>query len=244
MQSIHLDLKDFPTLLAAFTSKAHGNLAFHVEDDPLDVARNHAQLAKDLGYTKEKLVFMKQIHSNRVHLVTSHDSFETPPISDALITNKKNIPLMVMMADCSGVLFYDPVAEAIGVAHAGRAGAFFNIVKNVIEKMQAEFGSKPQDIYVWVSASIGSCCYEVGEEIVQEALALDLDYAIHTKERCHFLDINAILRKQLLSQGIIEQKIDFTDICTACNTSTHYSYRAEGLTGRFAGVIMLRKSRT
>jgi polyphenol oxidase len=238
------NMKDFSNLLATFTSKANGNLAFHVEDDPLYVEENHAKLAKDLGYTKEKLVFMKQIHSNDVHRVTSDDNFHTPPTSDALVTNKKNIPLMVMMADCSGLLFYDPVHEVIAAAHAGRAGAFSHIVTNVLEKMHEEFGCEPKDICVWVSASIGSCCYEVGEEIAKEALSLDLAYAIDTKENRYYLDVNAILQKQLLAQGIQTSKLSFANICTACNTDTYYSYRAEGLTGRFAGVIMLRESRT
>ena len=244
MQLFSPDLEGFPNLLATFTSKAHGNLAFHVEDDPLNVERNHERLAKRLDYDKNKLLYMKQVHSNDVHLVTAKDTFYTPPTSDALITKLKNTPLMVMMADCSGLLFYDPVREVIAVAHAGRAGAFLNIVKNVIEKMDKEFGSKSEDIYVWVSASIGVCCYEVGAEIAKETSSLGLDYAIDKKEDRYSLDVNAILRKQLLAQGILEQKLHFTNICTACNTQEYYSYRAEGLTGRFAGVIMLRESRT
>ncbi len=236
--------KEFSNLLATFTSKDDGNLAFHVEDNPLDVEHNHERLAKHLGYDKNRLVYMKQVHSNDVHLVTSKDTFYTPSTSDALITNLKNTPLMVMMADCSGLLFYDRVCEVIAVAHAGRAGAFLNIAKNVVEKMHTEFGSKPEDIYVWVSASIGTCCYEVGEEIAKEASYLGLDYAMDKKEGRYYLDVNAILHKQLLSVGILEQKLHFCDICTACNTQEYYSYRAEGLTGRFAGVIMLRESRT
>ena len=236
--------KEFPNLLATFTSKAHGNLAFHVEDDPLDVEENHTKLSKHLSYEKERLVYMKQVHSNNVHLVSAYDNFHTPPTSDALITNSKNTPLMVMMADCSGLLFYDPVREVIGVAHAGRAGAFSNIVKNVLKKMYTEFDSKPQDIYVWVSASIGVCCYEVGEEIAKEASLLGFDYAIQAKVGRYYLDVNAILHQQLLAQGIQKSKLHFANICTACNTNTYYSYRAEGLTGRFAGLIMLRESRT
>ncbi|MCD6258726.1 MAG: peptidoglycan editing factor PgeF [Helicobacteraceae bacterium] len=244
MQLFSPDNKEFSNLLTTFTSKADGNLAFHVKDNPLDVERNHEQLSKRLGYEKEKLVYMQQVHSNDVHLVTAHDTFHTPPTSDALVTNLKNTPLMVMMADCSGLLFYDPVHEVIAIAHAGRAGAFSNIVKNVIEKMHTEFGSKPEDILVWVSASIGVCCYEVGEEIAKEASSLGLDYAMDKKEDSYYLDINAILLKQLLAQGISEQKLHFATICTACNTQEYYSYRVEGLTGRFAGVIMLRESRT
>lgn len=240
MQSFKPNMKDFSNLLATFTSKADGNLAFHVQDNPLDVEHNHEKLAKGLTYEKERLVYMNQVHSNDVHLITSNDNFKTPPTSDALVTNRKNTPLMVMMADCSGLFFYDPAHEVIAVAHAGRAGAFCNISKNVIEKMHTEFGSQPQDIYVWVSASIGVCCYEVGEEIADEASFLGLDYSIHKKEDRYYLDVNAILQKQLLAQGIQTSKLSFTNICTSCHTQEYYSYRAEGMTGRFAGVLMLR----
>jgi len=232
-------LGSFPELLQAFTTKVSGNLAFHVGDNEMNVQRNHELLAKELGYEKNSLLHMKQIHSDIVQIVKDED-FDTPPICDALVTNKTNTPLMVMVADCSPVLFYDHEQKVIAVAHAGRQGAFKNIVRNVIKKMRTEFGSDPKDIYVSVGASISVCCYEVGEEIYSEAKALGLEYAMQKRDGSFYLDVNAILKAQLKDSGIKEENIELSQHCTCCKTDSYYSYRAEAKTGRFAGVLMLK----
>ncbi len=233
-------LGSFPELLHAFTTKQSGNLAFHVEDDEMRVQKNHELLAKELGYEKNSLVHMKQIHSDIVHIVTNED-FKTPPICDALMTNKPNTPLMVMVADCSPVLFYDDKKKVIAAAHAGRQGAFKNIVKNVVEKMKIEFGSDPKDIRVSVGASIGNCCYEVGAEIYDEAKILGLEYAIEKKYDSFYLDVSKILNAQLISCGIKRENIEFCNECSCCNTDKYFSYRAEGSTGRFSGILMIKE---
>ena len=229
----------FTNLTHAFTTKESGNLAFHVGDEKSSVEKNHENLAKILNYEKRTLVHMKQIHSDMVVIADKY-SFENPPTCDALITNKQNTPLMVMVADCSAVLFYDDKQKVIAAAHAGRAGAFKNIVKVVIEKMSREFGSNPKDVLVSIGASIGVCCYEVGSEIYDEAKALHLEYAMQKRDESFYLDVNKILKNQLLSCGVDEQNIEILDKCTSCNTHSFFSYRAEKETGRFAGVLMLR----
>lgn len=231
-------LTPFTNLIHAFTTKESGNLAFHVGDNALMVEKNHEDLAKALNYKKRTLVHMKQIHSDIV-LIADEYSFENPPTCDALITNKQNTPLMVMVADCSAVLFYDDTQKAIAAAHAGRAGAFKNILKAVLEKMNKEFGSEPKDIYVSIGASIGVCCYEVGGEIFEEARALGLEYAMQKRGESFYLDVNKILKNQLLSCGVYEENIEILNECTSCNTHSYFSYRAEKETGRFAGILVL-----
>lgn len=126
-------LNNFSNLTHTFTTKDGGvskkpysslNLAFHVQDNSANVITNHEKLASNLNYNKRTLVHMKQIHSDIVHIVSDDNNFDNPPTCDALITDKKNIPLMVMVADCSPILFYDKTKEVIAVAHAGRQGTF------------------------------------------------------------------------------------------------------------------------
>ena len=100
-------LKKFPELTYAFTTKQTGNLAFHVNDNPVILLKNHKNLASELNYDLKTLVHMKQIHSNVVKIVDKSDNFANPPTCDALITDRLHTPLMVMVADCSPVLFYD-----------------------------------------------------------------------------------------------------------------------------------------
>lgn len=221
-----------------FTTKDDGNIAFHVDDDRNNVLANHEVLARSHHYDLSKLVHMKQIHSNIVHVVDENDNFENPPTCDALITDQKNIPLMVMVADCSPIVFYDPKKKVIAVAHSGREGTFKNITKNVIEKFVSLYGSSLKDIEVVVGPAIGKCCYEVGVEIANEAKKLNLEFAVTQKEDQYFLDIPSILKHQFEELGLTNYQI--SKECTCCNTDKYYSYRSEGKTGRFCAVVELR----
>ena len=227
----------------AFSSRVGGvsnppyntlNLAYHVGDKPADVMHNHKILANEVGYDLKKLVFMNQIHSDKV-VVIDEESFSVPSC-DALVTDLPNTPLMVMSADCAPVLLHDEVAGIIAAVHAGRAGAFGNIVKNVIETMRERFGCEPADIQAAVGPRICAACYEVSQKEIDEARALD--YAFACKEGRH-LDIDAILEYQLLKCGVLEEHIDFLPQCTQCESDRFFSYRADGVTGRNASVIVL-----
>jgi len=221
-----------------FTTKKEGNLAFHVEDEEKRVLLNHTKLASLMNYKRETLVHMKQIHSNDVKVITKNDNFQNPPTCDALITDKRQIPLMVMVADCSPILFYDSKKDVIAVAHAGRAGAFNNIVKNVLQTFKDEYDSAMNDIYVSVGTSIGECCYEVGEEIYKEAKSLGLEYSISYRENSYYLNVSKILHQQLIDAKIKESNIEFSKECSSCHEK-YFSYRGEGKTGRFSAVIYL-----
>ena len=233
-------LQNFSNITYCFTTKKSGNLAFHVDDNIQNVLINHKHLALKLNFKPSKLVYMKQIHSNCVHQVTHKDNFKNPPTCDALITNIVGTPLMVMVADCSPLLFYDDKQKVIAVAHSGRAGTFQNIIQETLHSFTHNFGSRVEDIVVNVGASICQNCYEVGEEIYQEAVQLNLEYAIKQVKKKYYLDIRAILKKQLLNAGVV--KFEISDECNCCLNEKYFSYRGERKTGRYAGVIELLPS--
>lgn len=240
-------LSQFTEITHAFTTKDGGvsknnysslNLAFHVGDKEDDVLKNHSILSKSLSYERRTLVHMDQIHSDIVYQVDRSDNFDTRPTCDALITNERNKPLMVMVADCSPILFYDNVQKVIAVAHAGRAGAFLNIVQKTLDSFIKNYHSNPENIYVSVGANISTSNYEVNKAIFDEAKALDLEFAVEVKEDRYFLDIRKILYKQLLEGNVKKENIEISQECSFLETE-YFSYRANGITGRFAGVITL-----
>jgi len=222
-----------------FTSKFDGNLAFHVHDDKKNVINNHKKLSKKYNYNYTKLIHMKQIHSDIVHIVDAKDNFSNPPECDALLTNKKNIPLMVMVADCTPIILRDEINGVIGVVHAGRQGAFKNILKETIQKMSNTFKCETKNIKVDIGASICQKCYEVGSEIYKEAKNLNLSYSILKKEGSFYLDVNKILLNQLKDLNIKIENINIINECNACHNNKYYSYRVEGKTGRFSGIVEL-----
>ena len=233
-------LQPYPKLVHAFTDKSCGNLAFHVNDDLKNVITNHRKLAEVLTYDLDTLVHMKQIHSDIVHIVYSQDKFNNPPTCDALITDKLNTPLMVMVADCSPILFFDPIKRVVAVAHAGREGTFTNIVQNVINIFSNNYRSNTKDIIVSIGPSILECCYEVGDEIYEIAKKLNYSYAMQQKNNKYHLNISTILLNQLLDAGIKRENIEISKECTKCLNHKYYSYRADRNCGRFAGIIYLQ----
>jgi hypothetical protein len=184
---------------------------------------------------------MRQIHSDIVYAVNSTMSFDSPPQCDALITNHLNVPLMVMSADCTPILIYDPINHAIAAVHAGRSGALKEILPKTLYAMQHHFGTSLDDIQIVFGPSIHGCCYEINDEIAKQVHEKGYkDALLHQKEKV-FLDVNTILYLQLHTMGVSSHRIESASQCTACHSQEFFSYRAQNQnTGRIAGVIILR----
>lgn len=241
-------LSTFADISACFTTRHGGvsktpyrgaNLAFHVGDDPNSVLENHDVLARQLGYDRQSLIHMRQIHSDRITIIDKTYNFDTPPECDALITDQPNIPLMVMSADCTPILLYDPVHKVIGAVHAGRAGALNEIVPKTIQTMMKNFGSSPNEIHAVLGPCIRGCCYEINSAIAEETVSKGYPEALRYENEKIFLDVNTILIEQLNRLGV--KSIEVIDACTSCQNELYFSYRADQQhTGRIAGVIILR----
>ena len=214
------------------------NLALHVGDNLKDVLENRIRVSEKYDFSIKNLIFMDQVHGDKVIMI-EHAMDNRMANYDALITNERKIPLMVMVADCIPILFYDPVKKAIGVAHAGRNGTFLRIAQKTITKMQEAYGSDVKDIMIALGPSIQSCCYAVGKDLADIATKNFGEGFIMKKEEEYFLNLQALNHRQLLDMGIQEEHIEISSTCTACDTN-YFSYRREGETGRFAGFIMLR----
>ena len=211
------------------------NLALHVGDNPINVLENRELISQKHDFILENLIYMDQTHSSNI--VTITDSLQNKiPNCDGIITNVKNIPLMVMVADCIPLLFFDSVKNVIAVSHAGRNGTFKHIAKKTVLKMKNDFSSNPSDILVGIGPSIHSCCYEVGSDIAKITTENFGDKYI---EKNNFLDLQALNLDQLMEAGIKKENIETSSICTSCNND-YFSYRRDGTTGRFAGFMMIR----
>lgn len=243
-------LSSYPTITACFTTRHGGsstipytsaNLAFHVGDNSDHVVANHDTLAQTLNYNRHALVHMRQIHSDRIIIVHEELTFDTPPECDALITNRLNTPLMVMSADCTPILIYDPIRHVAAAVHAGRAGAFNEILPKTIQTMKEQFGCDCENLRVVLGPSIHGCCYEINQKIAKETEEQGYFSALKRIEERVFLEVNTILLKQLEVLGIISEHIEVSNHCTSCSHEEYFSYRADlQQTGRIAGVIILR----
>lgn len=242
-------LSSFSDVTACFTTRHGGvskppytsaNLAFHVGDDPSDVLENHNRLAQIIGFERNTLIHMRQIHSDHIVVVDETLDFNSPPECDALITDQQDTPLMVMSADCTPILLYDPIGRVIGAVHAGRAGALSAILPKTIERMAQTYGTRIQNVRISMGPSIHGCCYEINPQIATEVEAKGYKEALREEKEKLFLDVNTVLLQQLHTMGISPHHIEVINECTACESNTYFSYRADRQhTGRIAGVIVL-----
>ncbi len=194
------------------------NLALHVGDNIKDVIENRIKLAQKYSFSIQNLIYMDQIHSDYVANITN-PAINRISNCDAIVTNKRKIPLMVMVADCIGLLLFDPIKKVIATVHAGREGILKNIALKTVLNMQKNYNSNPNSLIAITTPSIGVCCYEIASGVN--------------------LDLKSTLKEQLLKSGLKDDNIKISPICTCCD-ERYFSYRREKITGRFALIAMLK----
>lgn len=225
---------------ALFTGRAGGvstgehaglNLARHVGDAHSSVERNRALLAEEIG---APVVFVDQVHSAEVHVLPA--TGEVPlRTADAMVTDRRDVALAIMVADCLPVLLSDPAAGVIGVAHAGRKGLLGGVLQATIEAM-TERGARAEQLEASIGPSICGDCYEVPADMQAEAVAqLPATYAT-TLRGTPSLDLRAGAVQVLERAGLPSAAIDAEHPCTLEN-ERFFSYRRAARTGRFAGVL-------
>ncbi len=163
------------------------------------------------GFPMIDAVHGEQTHSNRAQAVYTPLGIRVPEV-DALVTSVPRLPLVVRVADCGPVYFYDPVERVIAVAHSGRRGTEGNIVQATLGCMRDTYECRAANVIVQLGPCIRPPHYEV--------------------------DFAAEIGRQARAAGV--GAFHDCGICTASNLDRYYSYRAEkGKTGRMWAVLML-----
>lgn len=239
----------FPGLTQAVFSRQGGlskapwsslNLGGTVGDEPEHVKGNLDLLLGSLEYKSEKLVQVKQIHSAAV--VRAENPMDGQRQGDAIITNQPGLLMLMRFADCVPILFYDPVKQAAGIAHAGWQGTVKQVSFHAARALEREFGSKPSDILAGIGPSIGPDHYYIQDDVIKQVETVfpdHLDELLMIGSDGVKLDLWNANKISLQRAGV--ENIEISGICTGCNTKDWFSHRAErGITGRFGAVIGLR----
>lgn len=218
------------------------NLGGTVGDELAAVRENHRRMYAALELDESRACTVWQVHSADtvvVHHPVQHRRWLAR--ADGMVTNRPGVPLTMRFADCTPILLYDPVQQAIGIAHAGWRGTVTGAGVSAVDAMVAAFGTHPADIQAGIGPSIGPDRYQVGEEVVTAVK----NYFGHTDglikradDGSAYLNLWTANRLALERAGITQ--IEVAGLCTATRTDEFYSHRAEhGRTGRFGAVIAL-----
>lgn len=215
------------------------NLADHVGDDAAAVASNRARLAELIGVPADRMVYMEQIHSPNVTVVTEETLAELGgdpvEVTDALVTTVPGVALVVLTADCVPVLLSDEEAGVVAAVHAGRMGARNGIVARTVEQMVA-LGAVPARIHALLGAAAAGEDYEVPAHMAEDVEKHLPGSRTTTPQGTPALDIRAGVTRQLLGAGV--RSVD-ADPRSTVSEDSFFSYRREGRTGRQASVVWM-----
>lgn len=206
------------------------NLAGHVGDDAGAVAANRARLSAALSLPAEPL-WLTQVHGTGV---ARFGAGGTAPTADAAVTAAPGQVCVVMVADCLPVIFATRDGAAVGAAHAGWRGLAAGVLERTLEALQRPAG----DVLAWLGPCIGPQAFEVGEDVRQ--VFVDADPAVerrfvpNPRERW-WADLAGLARDRLAAAGVTE--IHGGGGCTYEDPSRFFSYRRDGVTGRFAALV-------
>jgi YfiH family protein len=220
-----------------FTSRVGGvssapyesfNLASHVGDDLNKVLENRTILAQRFGMNLEKIFFMNQVHGRDVAVIDEKSRSSELPTVDALFTIRKDVSLVVLIADCIPLLLHSD--RAVAAVHVGREGLVKGIFEATLELFESH-GITSSEMRAELGPSICGQCYEVGGSMYDDVTKQIP--ATASTDSC--LNIEAGLVSLLEEKGIAWSSLGE---CTAHN-DFYFSYRRDGVTGRQAGVITL-----
>lgn len=220
------------------------NMALHVGDAPQKVLQNRQKAAAAMGFDLTRTATCAQVHGTVLAKVTEAEAGRgalelatTIPGTDGLLTDCKDLSLMLFYADCTPVLLVDTESSAIAVLHAGWRGSVGRIAQKGVQAMHDWYGTRPEAIVAGIGPSIGPCCYEVDDKVRDQAKGFEACFAPHG-EGHYLLDLWELNRRQLVEAGVKPENISVAEVCTCCHNDDYFSYRREkGKTGRLAAVL-------
>jgi len=201
-----------PGIAHGFTLRVPGIEFSHDKQEALarlDSVNQEIQRAN--GLDRMPFVTAEQVHGNKIGVLNlAPESDKCFAGCDGVITNQSDTCLGIYVADCCAVYLVDPVREAIGLVHSGKKGTELGIVQIAIRTMAERFGSRASDLVVQLSPCIRPPHYEI-------------DFAAEILRQCRQLGVASV---------------HDCNVCTACNLTRYYSYRAEkGRTGRMLAFL-------
>ena len=245
----------FSTRIGGVSLNSHTsalNLAFNRGDDREVVIENLKRFGNAVGFEAEKVISLPQIHSASVIEVdksmAGEGYFKAPHTScDGYVTSERGIVLGVKTADCVPIILEAENENggiiAVSAIHAGWRGTVAGIAAEGVKKLVGK-GADPKKIRAAIGPAIGSCCFEVGQEVVDEMNARNqtspVEMSTFSKEGRLYADLKSINREFLVSCGVNPKNIDICEDCTFCLEDKYYSHRRmKGVRGTMLSVVFM-----
>ncbi len=216
------------------------NTSYRVGDDPKIVSQNVCDLKLAAGIHDGRIVTMRQVHGDDIVEVKDKKLKEAGE-ADGMITAEQDIFLAVLTADCVPMLFVAPKQRLAAAVHAGWRGTLAGIAEKTVRLFQTERGIEPADLEVALGPSIGSCCYEVKDDVagpLMKRWGKLTTPSVFVREGKSYIDLRRLNRDILRAAGVPGSQLFQVGPCTRCAAEEFFSYRrAGGETGRQMSLV-------
>ena len=158
------ELKNLNDIIHLFTKKPYNFSKITSTEE--NIKKEYEKIEKEVNFNFLAIKKPIQTHTNIVKVLTKENLNDDFQDVDGLITDLKGVALVTSLADCQGILLYDPIKKIIGNIHSGWKGTLNKIIVNAIKLMEENFGCDPKNIEAYICPSILKCCFEVDKEVV------------------------------------------------------------------------------
>lgn len=229
-------LNQFPEIVHGCVGKKYGPIGFIPEQHKL-IVKNRENLAQACMFPLDSMRILRQVHGTQILRVThpvptqaTTTDTQILPAADAMVSNTCGITLIIRTADCVPILLYDPKEKAVGAVHAGWKGTLHNVVGKTISEMRKAFNIDPTSLNVVMGPAICSRHYDIttcddGRYDLFNERFPNSKVVYSNKERL-FLDLFESNKILCLEQGIQQNHIEQSIICTFEESGQWASYRA------------------
>ncbi|HET6746978.1 MAG TPA: laccase domain-containing protein [Candidatus Saccharimonadales bacterium] len=169
-------------VIAAVSSRSDGNLKFGLGDDSETLKNRTAFLSKigiDISQTSLVGITYDTDDFTKYRIADVRDKSigmleaDMSEYVDALVVRDTRHALFLPLADCAGVILYDPNNRALMVSHLGRHSVEQEGAKKSVAYLEAHCNSDPGELLVWISPSVGNATYPLhtfGGKSLQEVI--------------------------------------------------------------------------
>ena len=221
------------------------NLGIGSGDAPDAVRANRDRLAAAIGATP---VFLRQVHGARVVRLDAHSAHAGVEAADASWTSEPGVACTVLVSDCLPVLLAAPQARAVGAAHAGWRGLSAGVrralrARRVRRRRRA---SRTNSWRGWGRASgptpsrLAPMCSMAFGVDPRPASVVRFRYQPRADGDPRWrADLAGLARDRLAALGV--RRVSGGSWCTVQDRSRFFSFRRDGVTGRMAAAVWIRR---
>lgn len=221
-----------PVLIAGVSSIDDGNMKFGVGDES-NVTENRRHFLNEFGidpsHTTRVTITYDTDDFAKYRIVTHHDKAvgmydnDVVDYADALVVDRPNHALFLPIADCVGVILYDPSKQVLMVSHLGRHSVEVDGATKSVQYLVDHYGCDPAEVLVWLSPAVGGVTYPL--------------------KKFDGRSLHHVIKMQLAAVGISDSHIEASTVDTAhdANYFSHSEFLkdASNPAGRFAVVAMM-----